>query len=121
MGFTLIEMIATMTILAAIGSLASMILFNATDGYVSAATQGQIHTELSIVVDRIVREFRGIALDETAAGIAPDIESISSDAITWNDDDALTLSGTVLLLAGGWRRGGRARDRRDGLHAAGLR
>ncbi|MCI0631635.1 MAG: type II secretion system GspH family protein, partial [Phycisphaerales bacterium] len=52
LGFTLVEVLATIAIIGAIGSVASLTLLSALDGYVDAATQAQLHSELSIAVDR---------------------------------------------------------------------
>ncbi|MHC5002828.1 MAG: PilW family protein [Planctomycetota bacterium] len=98
-GFTLIELIATIVVLATVGTVASAIVMNATGGYVEASTAAQLHAEASVALDRIVRELRSMNLDTDATGIAPDIESIASSAITWNDDDTLTLTGSNLTLA----------------------
>ena len=61
-----------------------------------------MHAELSISLDRIVRELRKIKLDSGAAGVAPDIDAVTSTSIAWRDANgaacSLTLSGTDLLL-----------------------
>ena len=62
-GFTLIEAIATIVVLAIIGSIASLIILTAVDGYTDAATGAQLHIEASTAMDRIVRELRKVALD----------------------------------------------------------
>ncbi len=102
-GFTLIELISTIVILGVIGTAASGIIFTATDGYVQAATRAQLHSELSIALDRCIRELRGIQLDGDTSGIAPDIDSVAATSIVWDDDSSLALSGSNLMLtiAGG--------------------
>lgn len=101
--FTLIETIATIVVLAVLGSSASMILLTSTDGYIDAASQGQLSAEASVSLDRIVRELRSIPLDSPAGGLAPDIDTVTVNSITWKDGDgdacSLTLSGTDLMLA----------------------
>ncbi len=42
-GFTLIEAIATIVVLAIIGSIASLFILTAVDGYAVAATTAQLH------------------------------------------------------------------------------
>lgn len=98
-GFTLIEAIATIIILAIIGSMASMIIINAVDGYVDAATEAQLHMEASTAMDRIVRELRKIPLDSLAAGVAPDIDDVTATSITLASGTEISLSGNKLRLA----------------------
>jgi prepilin-type N-terminal cleavage/methylation domain-containing protein len=85
--FTLIESMATVSVLAVLGSIASFLILDAVDGYTDAATSAQLHAELSIAMDRAMREIRKIELDTTASGVAPDITSINAagDNIQWND------------------------------------
>ncbi|MDY7107212.1 MAG: prepilin-type N-terminal cleavage/methylation domain-containing protein [Planctomycetota bacterium] len=97
-GFTLIELVSTIAVLAALATVGSGIIFAATDGYVQAATSAQLHTELSIALDRIVRELRSVPLDDEAGGVAPDIDSLTDESIDWDGDNRLALSGSDLLL-----------------------
>lgn len=98
-GFTLIELISTIAVLAALATVSSGIIFAATDGYLQASTSSQLHTELSIALDRAVRELRNVPLDGDAGDVAPDIDSMTADSIAWSDDNSLALSGSDLLLA----------------------
>lgn len=98
-GFTLIELISTIAVLAALATVSSGIIFAATDGYLQASTSAQLHTELSIALDRAVRELRNVPLDGDAGDVAPDIDSVTADSIAWSDDNSLALSGSDLLLA----------------------
>ena len=97
-GFTIIEMIATIVILAIVGSLVSSILMSATSGYSRGATAAQLHGELSMALDRVDRELREIELDQAAASTAPDISAMTASSITWNTDCSLSLSGSNLML-----------------------
>lgn len=97
-GFTLIEAIATIVILGAIGSMTSMMIANSVDGYAAATTSAQLHTEASVAMDRIVRALRNIQLDTTASGNAPDIDDVTATSMTWNPTSSLSLSGTQLNL-----------------------
>ncbi|MCH7545815.1 MAG: type II secretion system protein [Planctomycetes bacterium] len=102
-GFTLIEAIATIVLLSILGTFGSLVILNSTEGYIDASTVSQLHAELSISLDRIVRELRKIELDSGAAGVAPDIDSVTTTSIAWRDSDgdaySLSLSGANLLLA----------------------
>lgn len=97
-GFTLVEAVGTIVILGAVGTVATNLLLTAADGYGQATTRAQLHSELSMAMDRIVREFRAIDLDNGASGIAPDIDNSDAEAITWHTDSTLELSGTTLEL-----------------------
>ncbi len=102
-GFTLIEAIATIVVLAVLGSVTSLLILNAVDGYSDTATSAQLHGEASIALDRAVRELRRIELDSGASGIAPNIDSVTATSITWSDSAAdsysLSLSGADVMLA----------------------
>ena len=106
-GFTLIEAMATITVLSILGSMASFLIVDAVDGYVEAATSSQLHAELAIALDRLTREIRKIDNDETAGPTDPDIDSVTQagteDAMTWTDSDgdaySLSKTGSNLMLA----------------------
>ncbi len=106
-GFTLIEAIATITVLSILGSMASFLIVDSVDGYVGASTSSQIHAELAIALDRLTREIRKIDNDETAGPTDPDIDTVTrvgpDDAMTWTDSlgktYSLSKSGSDLMLA----------------------
>jgi prepilin-type N-terminal cleavage/methylation domain-containing protein len=97
-GFTLIECIATIVVLAIIGTVASNIMLTAVDGYTDAAVAAQLNTEASITLDRIVRELRSIEPDPDESENFPHIQSVMATEINWNDDCTIELSGTNLML-----------------------
>ena len=102
--FTLIESMATVAVLATLGSIASFLILNAVDGYSGAANSAQLHAELSIAMDRAIREMRKIEPDSGASGVAPNIASINAadNNIQWTDADSdaysLYKSGSNLML-----------------------
>lgn len=97
-GFTLIESIAAIVVLAVLGSITSLLILAAVDGYSDAATSAQLHGEASIALDRAVRELRKIELDSAAAGVAPNISSVTATSIAWEPNSSLSLSGAQLLF-----------------------
>lgn len=102
-GFTLIEAVATIVVLGVIGTGTSLILLGSVEGYLDGAAAAQLHTEQSIALDRMMRELRNIGLDAGAAGIAPDIDSLTVSSIAWRDSDgdaySIALSGSDVMLA----------------------
>jgi Tfp pilus assembly protein FimT len=96
------ESMATVAVLAIMGSITSFLILDAVDGYTDASTSAQLHAELSIALDRAVREIRMIELDTYATGIAPNITDVSPTTIIWTDSDVdsylLQLSDTDLIL-----------------------
>jgi prepilin-type N-terminal cleavage/methylation domain-containing protein len=95
-GFTLVELLAAMVVLATMGSAAMVILSSATKAYHNAATQAQLYNELGTAMSRIDKELRQIALKSGTT--APNITSVSASSITWNTNSTLTLSGTNLMF-----------------------
>ena len=93
---------ATVTILAVLGSIASFLIIDAVDGYTGSATSAQLHAEMSVAFDRAVREVRKIELDSAASGVAPNMLSVNSFYLQWTDSDGgnyqLSLSGADVKL-----------------------
>lgn len=96
--FTLVELLATIVVLGVIATATSSILLAATDGYLSATVRAEAHTEVSVGLDRIVRELRSIPFDGDAGGVAPDIDTVTTSSIAWDDDSSLALDGTDLEI-----------------------
>src|SRR5690606_27563144 len=92
-GFTLIESIATITLLAILGSIASFMLAPVIASHSSAAVAAQLQVELSLTLDRIERELKVIERDDSATSAAPDIAQITPTSITWHGDSSLIFSG----------------------------
>ena len=62
-----------------------------------AATQAQLHAELSIAMDRITRELHNINL-KSGSSVAPDISSVTASSIAWNNNYSLSLSGGRVMF-----------------------
>ncbi len=94
-GFTLVEAVATIAIIAALGSVSSTLVLTAIDGYTRSATAAQLHSEASIALDRIDRLLRNIAAD----GGSPEISSVTATSITWETNSTLSLSnGNIVFI-----------------------
>ena len=95
---------ATVAVLATLGSIASFLILDSVDGYTEAATSAQLHAELSIAMDRATREVRKIEPDSGASGVAPNITDVNAadNNIQWTDSDSdaysLYQSGSDLML-----------------------
>jgi len=101
LGFTLIEVIVTITVLAVLGSVATLALRSSLDSYLVSATQAQLHAEMSIAMDRIHRELHNTLL-KGGATVAPNISTVTASSIAWNNNYSLTLSsGRVMFVENG--------------------
>ena len=89
-GFTLIESMATIIVLGVLGSTASYLVLDSVDDYTAATTSAQLHAEMSIALDRAMREVRKIELDGAATGVAPNVTSMTWIWLQWEDSAANT-------------------------------
>src|SRR5436190_5330354 len=97
-GLTLIEAIATIVILATMGSVASAILLTSMNGYTNSAIKVEMHSEESIALDRIIRELRKCPRDAAAGVTAPLISSVTASSLAWNNNYSVSKSGTNLMF-----------------------
>jgi hypothetical protein len=81
------ESMATVAVLAILGSLTSFLILDAVDGYTDASTSAQLHAELSIALDRAVREIRMTELDTFADVVAPNITDVTPTTVIWTDSN----------------------------------
>jgi prepilin-type N-terminal cleavage/methylation domain-containing protein len=101
-GFTLVETIATMAVLAVVGSIASMLVFNASRSFTDASRTAQLQTELSGAMERATRELRWIGINPDSAPVVPLISSVTATSITWNTSYSLSLvSGELRYVENG--------------------
>ena len=91
-GFTLVEAIATICILATLGSVASSLVLSAATSWRDAAVTAQLHDELSTALERIAKEVRGIRPDAGAPDPAPMISSLTPTSLAYNAASSLTLA-----------------------------
>lgn len=96
-GFTLVEAIATMTILAVVSLGASRIIFAAVDAYAADATRAELTLDLSAAMERIAAELRSIPSRSGRPG-TPWIDEVSTSAIVFGGSMAIELDGTELTL-----------------------
>ena len=102
--FTLVEMVATITVLSVIGLAATGIIATATDSYVGMNTTARLHSEASVALDRIVRELRSVPLRTEGETSGPDLNAVRTDRVEWGDGESVFLndqSQLMLAIAGG--------------------
>jgi hypothetical protein len=102
-GFTIVESVSTMTILAVLGSISSALVYTGVNSYRDASTLAQIHEEEATAMARLGTEFRNIPMDTSVGSMAPQVASVTPTSMAWNSNYSLALSGSQLQLveAGG--------------------
>ncbi len=95
-GFTLIEAIASIVVLAVVASTSTSVVWAAVQSFEHGAETARLQSEASIAMERMIRDLRGVALNDSNT---PDISSVTDGSITWNGSTrSLALSGTDLVL-----------------------
>jgi prepilin-type N-terminal cleavage/methylation domain-containing protein len=97
-GFTLVEMIAAITVIAAMGSVSSALLYTAIRTYRDGTVRAQLQEEASTALDRLTRAFWSIPRDTTAGVVAPQVSSVTATSINFSTNWVLTLTGSQLML-----------------------
>jgi prepilin-type N-terminal cleavage/methylation domain-containing protein len=92
-GFTLVEAICAMTIIVALGSVASGLIYTGVGGYRSAATTAQLHEEASSALDVIARALRQVP--QATGGGGPNVSAVTPSSITFGTS-SFSLSGSTL-------------------------
>lgn len=100
-GFTLVEMAATMSIVAVVSATAAMVLARAAEGYASAATRSRLHAEVSTGLDRLVREIRQIPVDAEGSPPSPRISRVDRDGLEYDGGRIERSGGEVRLGTNG--------------------
>jgi len=101
--FTIVEAVTVISILGAIGSVISGLVFAAARSYADASASAQLQAELSTAMARMMRELRYIPVDPNSAPLVPRIDSVTPASIAWNSNNSLSVNGgqVQLVLAGG--------------------
>ncbi len=103
-GFTLVELIAAITITAFVAVITTSVLWTAVNATARGGIQADLQTTISTAAEQVVRHMRNIPKQPNKA--APDIAYLKPTAIVWSTDTSLSLSGTnlVITVAGGTPR-----------------
>lgn len=100
-GFTLVEAIASVVVVATLASVGSAVMYAAIGAYRSAAETLQLHEEVSTAMETITRVLREIPRDSGSPEPAPAISQVSSTAIAFAGSSSLSLTGMQLRLVQG--------------------
>jgi len=100
--FTLIELMASVVILGAIGTVSASVILQSLDSYADTATAAQLQTDASAALERIARAIQSIGLDPDEASLCPHATKTKSNSIEWLDASnrqyELTSSGSNVTL-----------------------
>ncbi|MCX5691265.1 MAG: prepilin-type N-terminal cleavage/methylation domain-containing protein [Planctomycetota bacterium] len=102
-GFTLVEMIATISILGALSAAASGIILSAWNLHTAAVTRINTANILSGAMERITGELRNIEILAASSPATPSISAMTATSITFTVNGSsrvISLSGTDLRLSG---------------------
>ena len=102
-GFTLVETLATILIVAVLAGVSAPVISAASRNYADGASRAEIAAGIDAAMERIVSELRAIPLQAGATTAKPDISSITASSVTWSANSSIDLSGGTLrlTLAGG--------------------
>jgi prepilin-type N-terminal cleavage/methylation domain-containing protein len=100
-GFTLVEAVATMTILSIIAVVASRMVFTASNAFANAAARAELAASASAAMERMTQELRDIGLRPSTTPAEPNLDSVTASSIAWAGDHSLGFSGGSLTLSTG--------------------
>ena len=96
--FTLVEVIATIVIVAVLAAISANLVRSATSGYADAATRAELVNDGSAALERLVTGIRDIPLRASVTPAEPLIATITTDSLTVDGNQGFALSGTNLRL-----------------------
>ncbi len=94
--FTLVETIATMVILAVVMTASAQLISVAADGYADTAERSRLQADLSVAMDRIVRELQ--QMPQGSTGGTPSITSLTATSVAWDSTSSIVLLNGTLRL-----------------------
>ena len=80
-GFTLVEVVITIVVLAIIGTVTATIILTAMNVYNNWSTRADLQSQLSGAMDRIVAELRTITVKPSTSPVQPDITTFTASSI----------------------------------------
>lgn len=97
-GFTLVEAIATISIVAIVGMVSARLMMAGADGYAATAARAELTNSASAAMERMAIAIREIPQRASVSPIEPAISSVTATSIAWDGDMAIAASGGVLQL-----------------------
>ncbi len=95
-GFSLVELLATITVVGILGSLSSTLIYSGVRSYHDASAQAQLHEDLSVALEKITRVLRAIPADPALPAPVPQISAVTPTSIAWGAGGMLRLDGAAL-------------------------
>lgn len=96
--FTLVELIATMTIISAASAVAATVISASARSYGDTARSSTLHASASAALERITKELQACPLDPAAPSPAPRITQVRRNSIDWGNGYRLTINARELRL-----------------------
>ncbi len=97
-GFTLVEALTAIVIVATLLVIASNVIFAGVDAYAATATRARVTAEMSSAMERASVALRDIPMDTGQATAKPLIQSVTASSITWSTTSTLALTSGSLVL-----------------------
>jgi prepilin-type N-terminal cleavage/methylation domain-containing protein len=98
-GFTLIEALASIVILATLGSGVAAVMLRGAETFSAASIDSRVHSQLSASIAAIDRVLREIPI--RSDGLGPDLTQVTSSGLQWNTsggEASLAISNGQLML-----------------------
>ena len=97
--FTLIETISVIVVLAILGSIVATLVSAFARSYADTAVVSDLHGEMSLALDRLVRDIRSMPPDPDAGQSAADIRYASQTELRWDDTNHVRLVGSIVEIS----------------------
>ncbi len=96
--FTLVELVATMTIISAASAVTATVISSSARSYADSARSATMHAVGTAALERITNELKACPLDPAAPVPSPRITRVRRNAIDWANGYSLSLVARELRL-----------------------
>lgn len=97
-GFTLVELIAAMVVVAVIGTIGAFTLQRAAAANTQVSTRGMLFAEASGVMDRVVRMIQSEPMRVGSNPAVPSIAGFSASSVSWDDGSSIVYTSAQQTL-----------------------
>lgn len=97
-GFTLVEALTAIVIVATLLVIASNVIFAGVDAYAATSTRARLAAEMSSAMERASAALRDIPMDTGQTTAKPLIQAVTANSITWSTTSSLAISSGSLVL-----------------------